>query len=283
MNVGGWLLQARAELAHFSDTAALDAQVLLADRMAKPRSWLLAHAEAPVPPAVLDRLSSDLSRLQSDVPLPYLLGQWSFYGRDFHISSDVLIPRPETEGLVELALKWLEGHPEKTRLIDVGTGSGCVALSIGLEHPGLELTAIDISDHALQIAAINAAHYQVPGLKLLQSDLLEATLDAAHSADLIVANLPYIPTPRLAHLVVTKREPILALDGGPDGLRLIAGLLEQSRSVLTEGGAILLEIDSQTGAAASQLARRCWPNALVDLLPDLAGFDRYMRIQTDEN
>ena len=283
MDVVGWLHFAKTELAEVSDSASLDAQVLLADRMAQPRSWLLAHGEARVPESILNQLDLDLNELSSDVPLPYLLGRWPFYGRDFIVSPDVLIPRPETEGLIELALTGLQERRTDCRVIDVGAGSGCIAVTLALELPKLRVTASEISSQALLVARRNATQLEAANLRFIQGDLLLAALQELEPHDLIIANLPYIPTAELHALAVSRREPILALDGGFDGLRLIEKLLVQSKALLTQGGFVLIEIDSRRGQPALALAETTWPNAQCQLLPDLAGRDLYIRIETNAN
>jgi release factor glutamine methyltransferase len=264
-----------------TETPRLDAQVLLGHILGKPRSWLLAHPEADISPQQKKALSRTLSRLEAGVPLPYILGHWEFYGLDFNLDPAVLIPRPETELLIEQALDWLRAHPDRRRAADIGTGSGCITVTLAKLIPDLHVTATDISPKALQIARSNAEkHHVAERISLFKSDLLPNE-KTNPGFDLICANLPYIPTETLHTLKVYGREPILALDGGSDGLDLIRSLLEQAPRRLTRGGLLLIEIDSSHGDRAISLAREAFPNADVRLLPDLAGHDRLIRIERE--
>ena len=161
----------------------------------------------------------NLARLESGQPLPYVLGAWEFYGLTFELTPDVLIPRPETELLVEQALEWLADRPAPLLAADVGTGSGCIAISLAVHAPQLRLLASDLSWPALQVARSNLARHRVEGqISLLQCDLLPPL---SLPFDLLVANLPYIPSPVLPGLKLSLSEPPLALDGGLDGLDFI--------------------------------------------------------------
>ncbi len=263
-------------LQDLNDTPALDAQVLLAHIVQKPRAWVLAHPELTLSPIQSKSLEKALSQLQNKIPLPYVIGHWEFFGLDFLLSSDVLIPRPETEELVERALSWL--HENKGRhILDVGTGSGCIPISLGRNAPDLNLVAVDISSSALDIARQNAQKHKVE-ITFLQSDLF-TNLPLA-TFDLITANLPYIPTATLDTLDVYTREPTLALDGGSDGLDLIRRLLKDAPRYLSPKGLILLEIDSSHGKGALELANRFFPEAENELIQDLSGRDRFISVQT---
>ena len=261
-----------------SDTPALDAQVLLSHICNKERAWVLAHPELELTTEQQSSLNAVVLRLNSGEPLPYILGHWSFYGLDFKVNAETLIPRPETELMVEEALQWLNAHPEQRSAIDVGTGSGCIAITLAVHIPELQVTGSDISLAALEVASINAdKHAVTASLKLVHADLLPANLS---SCDLICANLPYIPTRTLEGLDVYNREPSLALDGGPDGLHLIRRLLPQAARILDPVGLVLLEIEATQGEAVLSLARAFFPKAQIELLPDLAGHDRLVRIET---
>jgi len=275
-----------------SDTPELDAQVLLAHILERPRSWLLAHPEADLSPARQAALTEALSRLEAGVPLPYVLGHWEFFGLDFIVTPDVLIPRPETELLVEQALAWLRKHPCKHRGADVGTGSGCIAVALAVHVPDLHLLATDISPAALDVARQNAHHHGVADrIKFVPCDLLplenETGLFQYHpssivrrpSFDLLCANLPYIPTPTLQSLPIHGREPTLALDGGADGLDVIRRLLAILPNVMAPGGMCLLEIEALQGPAVLSLAKAAFPGAKITLHQDLTGKDRLVRIE----
>ena len=270
--------QIKARLICVSETSALDAQVLLAHTLGRRRSWVLAHPEISLSPEQIAQVEGRLFRLENGEPLPYVLQCWEFFGLDFSISPQVLIPRPETELLVEQALLWLQAHPDRRLALDVGTGSGCIALALAVNIPDLYILASDISAGALNQAQVNLRRYSVQArLEFIQADLLPAV---GEPFDLICANLPYIPSSELTKLKVGRWEPRVALDGGPDGLSLIRRFLEQAPSGLAPGGLLLLEIEAGQGPIALSLARKAFPRAEIVLIPDLAGKDRLDRIQS---
>ncbi len=161
-----------------------------------------------------------------------MLGHWEFFGLDFDITPDVLIPRPETELLVEKAIAWLQKFPAKRTIADIGTGSGAIAISIAVNIPNARILATDISSKALQVAQQNAIKHGVNGtIEFMECDLLpdqSKIVSRQSSINLLCANLPYIPTQTLRNLTIYKREPTLALDGGEDGLDLFRKLLKVS-------------------------------------------------------
>jgi release factor glutamine methyltransferase len=266
-----------SRLKKISDTPVLDTQVLLAHILGKTRSWVLAHPEHQLIPQEIKEFYKALKELESGIPLPYVLGSWEFFSLEFKLTPDVLIPRPETELLVEQAIDWLHEHPGRRRGVDVGTGSGCIAVTLAHEVSDLALAASDISMQALRVAQVNASRHQVnERIQFIQADLLPHT---SKGYDLICANLPYIPTSTLKKLKVYGREPSQALDGGADGLDIISRLLEQSRSQLVPGGILLLEIEAAQGEATMALAERLFPGAQVELSADLAGHDRILAIK----
>ena len=283
--VGAVLSRLRQSLTGASETPGSDAMVLLAHVIGRDRAWLLAHPEADLSPAQSEQIEQAAHRLGEGEPLPYLLGHWEFFGLDFEVNPAVMIPRPETELLVETALEWLRSHPAARLVADVGTGSGCIAIAVARaafstrrgNHTNLHVTAGDISRLALQVAQRNACRHQVGSLvHFFQGDLLTP---AAGPFDLVCANLPYIPTATLHGLAVAAHEPRLALDGGPEGLTLVDRLLDQLTTRLAPGGLVLLEIEATRGAAALSHARETFPRAKTGLLKDLSGLDRLVRIE----
>jgi release factor glutamine methyltransferase len=261
-----------------SDSAALDAQVLLAHVTGQPRSWILAHPETVLTPSQESKLESALKELSEGIPLPYVVGHWEFFGLDFEVTPDVLIPRPETELLVEKALAWLEQRTDARTAIDVGTGSGCIAISLATRIRGLYLAATDISERALEVAARNAEKFSVADrIEFNCCDLLPSK---TKTYDLIVANLPYIPTKKMEALPIHGREPTLALDGGSDGLDLVRRLISLAPDYLSPGGIMLLEIESSQGMAALSLAYDTFSHASIHLHRDLAKRDRLIEIHT---
>ncbi len=281
-----FLAELSARLRGVSETPLLDLQVACADLLDVNRAWLLSRPEIELTPSQAARLEELARRLEGGEPLPYILGHWEFYGLDFIVNPEVLIPRPETELLVEEGLKWLRRTSPPTRrlAVDIGCGSGCIGISLAVNELEINVIASDVSQAALQTAQANARKHQVSErVTFVQADLLPAT---SQPFDLICANLPYIPEQTLRGLKLTEWEPVLALGGGPDGLTLIRRLLEQLRdrpASLAPGGLILLEIESSLGGAAFALAQEAFPDAQVRLLQDLAGLDRCVAIGNASN
>lgn len=261
------------------DLTELDAQILLAHVMGHPRTWLLAHLDSSLTPAEADTANQAFSRLEAGEPLPYILGHWEFYGMDFDITPDVLIPRPETELMVEKAIKWLAASPERRTVADIGTGSGVIAVTIAMHAPDVNILATDISPKALQVARHNAEKFHVHHrIEFLECDLLPAGR-RSETFDLLCANLPYIPTQTLRDLPIFGREPTLALDGGEDGLDLYRRLLAIAPDRLAPGGMILLELEATQGIQALNLAYDKFSDASIQLKQDLANHDRLLEIQ----
>ena len=271
------LPQLSKQLHPFSETATLDVQVLVADYLDKSRTWILTHPEASINNTQYNKIIRAVNRMEHGEPLPYVIGHWEFYGLDFHLTPSVLIPRPETELLVERSIKWLRRHPPQHKVVDVGTGSGCIGIVLAKNIPDLRLLLTDISPKALEVAKVNAEKFGLlDRLELLQADLLDGV---PGPFALICANLPYIPTQRLMKLPVAEREPRLALDGGLSGTEVISRLLEQAKGQLVSGGLMLLEIESSQGDDVKILARAHYPVSKVQILKDLAGLDRCVEIE----
>jgi release factor glutamine methyltransferase len=255
----------------------LDAQVILAHVLEQTRTWIVAHPETNLSPFQTDQLEKFLAQFTAGQPLPYLLGRWDFFGLPFFISPDVLIPRPETELLVENALLWLNSHPNRRRVCDIGTGSGCIAISMAKNVRDIKVIATELSFAALKIARQNVLYHDLTQqVQLVNCHLLQPI---KAGFDLICANLPYIPTQRLAELQVSQHEPRLALDGGADGLRLIQSLLQISRRWINPHGLILLEIDFSQGDALLSEARLLFHEASIEVINDYAGLPRLLRIE----
>ena len=276
LSIRNCLNKAEAQLNTIKSAKQL-ALVLIAHALHRDKTWVLAHDDYHLKEAENKAFLKDVQSLVAGKPLPYITGKQSFYGLDFLVNESVLIPRPETEQVIEEALKWLRATTAPVHMLDIGTGSACIAISLLKNAPDLTATAIDISEEALAIAQKNAENHTVSHhLTFLKSDLLN---QYQGSAQLICANLPYIPSGILNNLSVTDWEPRLALDGGMDGLDLIRRLLAQSHRVLKKPALILLEIEATTGNLALQLARKSYPGAETRLLKDLAGHDRLIRIE----
>ncbi len=263
-----------------------EAELLLAHVAGRPREWVMAHPEAELTAEQRRQFESLAARAAAGTPLPYLLGHWEFFGLDFRITPDVLIPRPETELLVETALSLAQSSKFKTqnsKIVDVGTGSGIIAVTLAIKLPAAQIIATDLSAAALAVAKTNAeAHGVAARITFIQSDLLSSFSPHPSSFDLICANLPYIATAELEALAVARHEPRAALNGGPDGLRLIEPLLAAAPAHLNPGGALLIEIAASQGPAALALARRYFPEATCEVRADLAKKDRLLTIQNTQ-
>jgi release factor glutamine methyltransferase len=280
LSVGDWLREATARLAAAGiEEARLDAELLLAHSLGFTRAALLAHPERPLSRAEAEILSALLKRRAMREPLPYLTGWREFFGLGFSVDPNVLIPRPETELLVERALAWAAGRglPSALTLADVGTGCGCIAVALAVHLPQAMIYASDLSADALAVARRNAARHGVASrVRFCQGDLLAALPEPVQ---MIVANLPYISQQEWPNLPPEVRwEPRWALDGGPDGLDLVRRLLVQAPHYLASNGALLLEIGARQGEAAIRLARAAFPRAEVSLLHDGAGCARVIQV-----
>ncbi|MGC8786736.1 MAG: peptide chain release factor N(5)-glutamine methyltransferase [Anaerolineae bacterium] len=260
----------------------LDAEVLLAHVLGWRRAGLYARPEFELTPAQQQAFQGLVERRYCREPVPYITGHREFYGLDFIVDRRVLIPRPETELLVERALETAEhmgGGKEQLILADIGTGSGVIAISLAMHLPHAIIYATDAFAEALEVAACNVSRYHLSQrVHLLQGDLLQPLPGRVH---LIVANLPYVSTDYLANAApdVLAYEPLVALDGGPDGLAQIRRLLTQAGQWLLPGGAILLEIGAGQGREVTVFATQCYPAAKVELFQDYAGLDRIVRMQ----
>jgi release factor glutamine methyltransferase len=263
-------------LAQASFSPVLDARLLLEHVLQVGHSYLIAHGDERISKQQEQVYRSLLIRAEQREPIPYIIGKTTFYGLEFDVNPAVLIPRPETEQLVEEALKWL-GRRKNIRAVDVGTGSGCIAVALAQVVPPANITAVDISNAALAAAKQNAAKHGLQDISFVQGDLLRS-LDGPF--DLIVANLPYVADDEwtLVDESVKLYEPRLALSGGERGLELIDTLLRQAVSKLNAGGALFLEIGWQQGPATVNLAAESFPGANVDVISDFAGHDRIIRI-----
>ena len=235
-------------------SAQLDGELLLQYQLNLPRTWLLAHDDAEIAPEQWKQLCQLLYLRSQHCPLAYLTGHKEFYGRDFIVNSHVLIPRPESEQIIESLKSLVSDNPHRARnLIDVGTGSGCLAITAKLELPGLTVAASDIDQQALMVAKQNAKQLGAD-ISFYQSDLLK-DLSSNHKFDIIIANLPYVnhSWPELSPEL--NYEPSLALyDYSPDSLGLIKKLIVQAQDYLAKPGYLILEMDRRQIRPASDFA-----------------------------
>ncbi len=278
-----------------SDTLA--AEVLLLYSLGRDRSWLYSHADVQLDPYLIANYFTLIARRVAGEPTQHLTGKQEFWGLEFEVTPAVLIPRPETEHVVEVALERLgaagikidmkTGAPSpRLRIADVGTGSGCIAIALAHELPHAEVFATDISVAALHVARCNGARHRVDDrVHFVETDLLEgislSPLAAAGSPrlfDLIVSNPPYVARDDAATLEreVREHEPETALFGGPTGIEIYARLIEQAGALLRPGGNLVLELgycaaDSVRGILAAQPG---WGN--ICITNDLAGIPRVL-------
>ncbi len=266
------------------DTPRLDSEVLLAHLLDLARSQLYTHSDRVLSAAERTAFEELIKRRFRHEPVAYLVGIKAFYNLDLAVDPRVLIPRPETELLVDLALDLVgrEGArgQQPVRMADVGTGSGAIALAVAAHAAAVQVVAIDISPAALALAQENACRLGLASrISFLLGDLLTPLPGPVH---LIVANLPYIAEAEWPSLQpdIADFEPALALSGGADGLDLIRRLLHQAPAYLLPGGAMLLEIGSRQGKAVAQLAAEAFPNGFVEALTDYSYQDRIVRVQT---
>jgi len=288
----GALLRAGAERLRESgsETARLDAELLLGHAVGVGRTVILAHPEAPIGADAARRYRADIERRASGEPVAYIRGVKEFYGLAFQVDPRALIPRPETERLVELAegevmrrLGLDLGDSGSLRIADVGTGSGAIAVALAVSLRRLraleavDLVVTDISADALDVAKDNAVGHAVADrMSFAQADLLPS---AAGRFDLVLANLPYVRHDAMAGLPrATTFEPTLALDGGVDGLELIGRLVDRLPDVLVEDGVALLEIGADQGQAIEGLIFEALPGWSCAIEQDLAGLPRVARI-----
>lgn len=268
------LARAKQVLQPGSDTPHLDAQLLLMHTLGVTRAWLMAHSEAVLTADQAKSFNDNVARCQKGEALPYVVGVWEFFGRPFRVTPAVLIPRPETETLVELGLNWLAGRETPQRVVDVGTGSGCIVISLACQFPKHHYLGVDISSEALEIAGRNAAYYGLDeSLTFARGDLLAET---EGPFDLVCANLPYIPTEHLPELAVGRREPTLALDGGEDGLAPFMRLAGQLPDRLAQRGRLLAELDPEQMSSAGAQLEALMPGGDTRVERDLAGRPRVL-------
>ena len=271
------LLQAavtRLENAHIEEPQA-NVQFLLAHVLGVTRTWVLVNGAFEVPEKEEKLFYSLLSRKEQGVALAHIIGVQPFCGLDIIVTPDVLIPRPETENLVEIITEKFE-KKGRYSFIDMCTGSGCIAVALAAKFPNAHVLAVDISSKALQVAAQNIRKYKLTErVHLLQSNLWEEVMGMF---DLIIANPPYIPTENLNNLSrEVKQEPHLALDGGADGYEVTRPLCQAADGYLNPGGWLALELDDgQPWPLARGLAEIGWQ---AEVKKDIFNVERFVLAQ----
>lgn len=262
------------------DDACFEAELLLCHLLGIARVQLYCEPERMLTDEEMIKLQCLVDRRLSHEPAAYILERCEFYGIDFYIDQRALIPRPETELLVEEAIRFARCHStpaDKFTVADVGTGSGVIAISLAIALPEARVYAMDISPSALEVANINRQRYQLDDrVVLLQGDLLKPLPEPV---DVMVANLPYIRTGDLKTLSpeIVDFEPAMALAGGEDGLDKIHCLLRQTRGKIKPEGCLLMEIGQGQDKPAQSLIRKYLPGAKTELISDLSGINRVVR------
>jgi release factor glutamine methyltransferase len=268
------------------DYASVEAELLLGHVLAMSRTGLYTEPGRRLTSAEAERLRDLVRRRLDGEPAAYILGHCEFYGIDFYVDSGTLIPRPETELLVEEALELahrISHQGKRTIIADIGTGCGAIAISLALALPRAKIYATDISPSALKIAEANCRRHGVNGrVELLQGNLLEPL---SRSVDVIVANLPYVKDCEVADLSpeIREYEPTIAWAGGRDGLDKIREMLEQMQAKRSaypgEGPAyLLLEIGQGQGEMVTSLLNDCFPQASIGLISDPGGIERVVKV-----
>ena len=276
MTRGEALKRARELLArHRVEDAALEAEVLLRHTLKIDRAQLLSEPDRELKQKQADTYRTFIKRRIKGEPSAYIIGHREFFGLDFHVDKHVLIPRPETELLVEQAIL-REKKYKNPVIVDVGTGSGAIAVSLAKNLPDAEIYAVDISKAALKVAGRNClAHGVENRVKLLRGDLLEPIKT---QVDIILANLPYVRTSDIPLVSTNGFEPSLALDGGADGMDVVKRLCVQAKDRLHPAGCLLLEIGSGHSQRISDILQELYPVATIKILPDLSGIARVVSL-----
>ena len=272
MTRGEALKRAREMLVrHHVEDAAFEAELLLRHTLKIDRAQLLSEPDLELKQKQADTYKTFIKRRIKGEPSAYITGHRKFFGLDFYVDKHVLIPRPETELLVEQSILRAKNYRHPV-IVDVGTGSGVIAVSLAKNLPEAEIYAVDISKAALKVASRNCMGYKVEDrVKLLHGDLLGPV---PVQVDIIVANLPYVLTLDVAQVNTAGFEPSLALDGGTDGTNVVQRLCLQAKDRLRPTGCLLLEIGLGQSQKILDLLRELCPAANFEILPDLSGIAR---------
>lgn len=261
------------------DSARADAQILLGEVLQTDHARLLAHGDEELDADLLDVFGLLLNERMRGVPIAYLTHKAGFYGREFYVDEQVLVPRPESEHLIEAALADVRAKSRAKphlRALDVGTGSGALAITLAAEVPELSVVATDLSVAALAVARRNAREHGVAGrIEFVQTDLLAGL--AGGRFDCVIANLPYVPSaevPLPPHPV--GFEPVVAVDGGTDGLALYRRLLADLARLLEPGASLFLEAAPGTIYPLAELVQTHFANAHIEIGEDYAELERYV-------
>lgn len=260
------------------------AELLLQHHLSLNKTEFITNMRQTVPEDVINKFRADLKRhVETGVPLQHLTGYEYFYNRKFHVNKDVLIPRPETEELVEKAIIHLKrlSLEEENTVIDVGTGSGVIAITLALEVPHITVVATDISEASLQLAEKNAKKHGAK-VTFLKGDFLQPFIDKGKRTQMIVSNPPYISYDEKGELsrTVVEHDPELALFAGNNGLAAYETIIKQAKETISQDGFLLFEIGHTQGEKVKQLISSTFPHSEVEILKDINDFDRivYARV-----
>lgn len=268
-----------------SDEAHFLAECLLRHVLSWDRACFFACPDAPLPEAHWPELQRLIAEKSKGVPLQHLIGSQAFFGRSFSVSPEVLIPRPETEGLVDEVLKEAAAiwGGSSCSVADIGTGSGAIAVTLAAERPSWHITAIDLSATALETARQNAARHGVDSrICFLAGDLLQPIIEDGQCLDIVVSNPPYIPSRVIETLAVEVKhyEPRLALDGGGDGLDMYRQMAASLPHVMKQDkGLVAVEVGMGQSRQVAHIVGRVFPYGKVKIVPDLAGIERVVLIR----
>lgn len=258
------------------EDASLEGEILLRQALGIDRVRLYANLKSELSAEQENEFWHLVQRRLSGEPAAYIAGHREFYGFDFFVDRRVLIPRPETELLVEKAIGLAQTHT-MAAVADIGTGSSAIAISLALNLPRIKIYASDVSTDALEVARINCEKHGVAGrIQLLPGDMLEPLPEPV---DLILANLPYVTEQEISQAGLADFEPLIALNGGSDGLDGIRRLGEQATDKLNPQGGMLLEIGWGQSQAVTNLLRRNFPSASLEIIPDLQGIERVISLR----
>lgn len=277
MTIGQALQQAAKRLSSNSSSPRLDVEVLLAHILGTPRASLLANYQQMLTTEQRDALQSLIERRSLGEPVAYLTGHKEFYGLDLFITPDVLVPRPETESVVDACIEALEDL-DNSQLADIGTGSGAIVMAVATHNSGVMASATDISQAAIEVANRNCERHGVADrVTLYTGHLLQPLVG---KFNVIAANLPYVPPGEASPDVATWEPNVAVFGGGIDGTTLIREFLRDAPAYLLPGGTVVMETAHSQGALVSGLAKSAFPIAEIEVRKDLAGYDRIVVIKT---
>ncbi|MGV3463818.1 MAG: peptide chain release factor N(5)-glutamine methyltransferase [Heyndrickxia sp.] len=253
-------------------------EILLCAFLRKTRAQLYADVRMELSKDIQEKFEQAVKEHAEGVPVQHIIGYEQFYGRNFRVNEHVLIPRPETEELVLGAIQRIKNHFQNKndlKMVDVGTGSGAIAVTMKLECPFLSVTATDISPHALSVAQENA-RVRDADISFKQGDLLQPIMECGEKVDIVLSNPPYIPNrdKEVLSVVVKDHEPHLALFGGEEGLDFYVRFMEDLPSVIHNRALIGFEIGAGQGEQVAKLLTNTFPNSKVEIVNDINGKDR---------